>query len=208
MRLGEPRNSLKTSFVEDKKEGKSVQPLQEKATYKSFPVLHRHSRVIVQRLLQVRKSALNFVVCIGHSCTFRTLKSKQIRQVKINAVYHGSHLSVQITTLAVLVRNALVQEICISLFPSRIFCFKTLLCQVFHLTHKQHQINRRLKPTCGWLYVHTFLSQISRLSTRVPTRLRRSQHYFVYLHWNEPLSRICSPSLVINNNQIKLSKTN
>ena len=138
MRLGEPRNSLKTPFVESKKEENSVQPLQEKAAYKSFPVLLRHSRVIVQRLLQVGKSSLYLVVRVGHSRTFRTLKSEQIRQVKINAVYHRPYLSVEVATLAVLVRNTLVQELRVSLFPSRIFCFKALLCQVFHITHKQH----------------------------------------------------------------------
>ena len=111
MRLGEPRNSLKTPFVESKKEEKSVQPLQEKAAYKSFPVLLRHSRVIVQRLLQVGKSPLNLVVRVGHSCTLGTLKSEQERQVKINAVYHRPYLSMEVTTLAVFVRNTLVQDI-------------------------------------------------------------------------------------------------
>ncbi len=48
-----------------KKKGKSVQPLQEKAAYKSFPVLHRHSCMIVQRLLQVGKSPLNLIVRVG-----------------------------------------------------------------------------------------------------------------------------------------------
>lgn len=129
-----------------KKKGKSVQPLQEKASYKSFPVLHRHSCMIVQRLLQVGKSPLNLIVRVGHSCTFGTQKSEQVRQVKINTVYHRPYLSVEVTTLAVLMRNALVQELRISLFPSRISCFKTFLCQVFHFTHKQHQINRRFHP--------------------------------------------------------------
>ena len=86
MRLGEPRNSLKTPSVEGEKEGKSVQPLQEKAAYKSFPVLLRHSHMIVQRLFQIRKNALNLVIRIGHSCTFRTLKSEQIKQVKIRSM--------------------------------------------------------------------------------------------------------------------------
>ena len=95
MRLGEPRNSLKTPFVEDKKrKEKSVQPLQEKAADKSFPVLLRHSRVIVQRLFQIRKSAFNLVIRIRHSFTFGTLKSEQVRQIKINAAYHCSYLSV------------------------------------------------------------------------------------------------------------------
>ena len=143
MRLWEPRNSLKTPSAEGKKKGKSVQPLQEKAAYKSFPVLLRHSRVIVQGPFQIRKGAFNLVVRLGHSCTFGTQKSEQVRPIKINTVYHRSHLSVKVTTLAVLMRNALVQELRISLFPSRISCFKTFLCQVFYFTHKQHQINRR-----------------------------------------------------------------
>jgi len=83
------------------KEEKSVQPLQEKAAYKSFSVLQRYSRVIVQRLFQVGKSSLYLVVRVGHSHTFGTLKSEQIRHVKINTVYQCPYLSVEITTLAV-----------------------------------------------------------------------------------------------------------
>ena len=75
-----------------KKKGKSVQPLQEKAAYKSLPVLHRHSCMIVQGLFQIRKSAFNLVVRLGHSCTFGAQKSEQVRQVKINTVYHRYHL--------------------------------------------------------------------------------------------------------------------
>ena len=79
----------------------SVQSLQEKAAYKSLSVLLRHSRMIVQRLFQVGESPLNLVVRIGHSCTLGTLKSEQERQVKINTMYHGPYLSVEVTTLAV-----------------------------------------------------------------------------------------------------------
>lgn len=55
---------------------------QEKPTNKAFPALFIHAAMIVQILLQIVKSALYFIVCVGHSNTLIVLICKQIREKK------------------------------------------------------------------------------------------------------------------------------